>query len=201
MNAYETLVTKVKRLVPVYSRILNAGASNDAIDQFLKAIKLDVPDSFIQFYKVCDGGEYEETVDIESMSFLSLKYVMEDKKMFDNILEKKQRDNEFFYWHKDWLPFADNHGYDTIAIDTSGMATGRKGCVLKRSKDLFEGEPMSILAPDFKTFITGWAKRVEEEQVYSFSEKTDDGKNRLIDEGEYYYNDDNADEAHYMTTK
>jgi cell wall assembly regulator SMI1 len=107
--------------------------------------------------------------------------------MFDGILDEKEKEKTFFYWHKDWLPFADDYSYDTLAIDTTGKITGRKGCVLQRSKDLFEEDAMSIIAPDFKTYIKDWVKRVEDEQIYEHSKSPKDNKNELIEEGEYYY--------------
>ncbi len=171
----------------IYKNILNEGASDAVVEEFQKAIKLDVPEEFINFYKVCDGGQYDEVVDVEDMSFLSLEKVSYLKQMFDKILDEKQKRASFFCWHKDWIPFADDHSYDTLFIDTTGKATGKKGGVLSRSKDTFEGDELLLLATSFGSFIEGWVKRVEEEQIYFLSGNEDDDNNDLVEDGSFEF--------------
>jgi len=199
MNPYKSLVAKVKELADIYEEILNPGATAAEMKDFLKEIGLEVPKAFVDFYQVCNGAEEDSKVDVESIWFLPLDGVIRMKKMFDSILQEKKAENTFFFWHRDWLPFGENYGYDTLAIDTSGKATGLKGCVLKRSKDLSEGEKMQILALDFGAFIEGWASRVEEEQIYSFTVRTDDGKNELIDGDDSFYYED-VDSVQYIVS-
>lgn len=187
MNPFETQVNKVKKLAGIYKKILNKGASDAAVEEFQKAIKLDVPADFIDFYKACDGAKDGETVDVEGMSFLSLERVVRMKIMFDKILDEKREEEEFFCWHKDWLPFADDSSYDTIFIDTTGKATGKKGGVLTRSKDTFEEDPIALLAPGFKSFIAGWVKRVEEEQIYFLNRDENDDSNDRVNDGDFGY--------------
>ena len=183
MNPFEKHVNKVKKLAGIYKKILNKGASDAAVQKFQKAIKLDIPAEFIDFYKVCNGSKDDHVVDIEEMTFLSLEEVVRDKKMWDDILKDKQRDGEFFCWHNDWLPFADDHDGDTFFIDTTGKATGKKGRVLHRSNDTCEGDDLLLIAPSFKSFITGWVKRVEEEKIYFLSvDENDDNNDPVEDE-------------------
>jgi hypothetical protein len=59
--------------------------------------------------------------------------------------------------------------------------------VLQRSKDLFEGDEMSVMAPDFDTFVRGWLKRVKAGEVYSLSEKDKDGKNKWLSDNDCCY--------------
>jgi cell wall assembly regulator SMI1 len=183
MNPFETHVNKVKKLAGIYKKILNKGASDSAVKKFQKAIKLDVPADLIDFYKVCNGAKDDEIVDIQYMIFLSLDRVADLKKMFDKILDEKQEDGDFFCWHKDWVPFADDQDRVTIFIDTTGKATGIKGGVLDRSRDTFEGDDLLLIAPSFKAFIEGWVKRVEEEQIYFLSENEDDDNNDPVEDG------------------
>jgi cell wall assembly regulator SMI1 len=186
MSAYKPLITEIKKLVPVYAGLLNKGVSDKEAESFQKNIRLELPEGFLDFYKVCNGGEQDETIDIQAMSFSSLKEIANTKKMFDEILEEKKQKGEFFYWHPDWLPFADDNSYDTLCIDTTGKGTGRKGCILQRSKDLFEGDEMSIIAKDFDTFIRDWMKRVKKGQVYSLEEMDEEGKNECLYDEHYY---------------
>lgn len=190
MNPYEAPVKKIKKLAAIYNTILNKGASAAAIEKFFEKIGLDVPDGFIDFYKVCDGARDEGIVDVQGLSFLPLDHIIEFKQMFDGILEEKQKEGAYFCWHKDWLPFGDDHSYDTLVIDTTGKGSGRKGCIILRSKDISEGESLNVLAPDFPSFIAGWFKRVEEEQVYSFTVKNDDGENEFIDGDDAFFYED-----------
>lgn len=187
MDGYFTQIEEIKSLLPVYRDILNPRASAEESDSFLKAIGLEVPPSFMELYKVCNGGMPYESVDIEGMTFFSLEQVLRTKIMFDDIMEEKRREGEFFYWHKDWLPFFDDFSYDTLCIDTSGKGTGMKGCVLQRSKDLFEEDEMSVMAPDFDTFVRGWFQRIKDGEVYSLSEKDEEGKNKWLSDNECYY--------------
>lgn len=187
MADYATEIEEIKSLLPIYTGILNPGAGAEESDAFLEAIGLEIPPSFMELYKACNGGVPYESVDIEGMTFSSLDGVLRDKIMFDQIMDEKHREGEFFYWHKDWLPFFDDFSYDTLCIDTTGKGTGMKGCVLKRSKDLFEGDEMSVIAPDFDTFVRGWFKRVKDGEVYSLTEKDGNGKNKWLPDNDCYY--------------
>jgi|GEM_PF-3246416 len=187
MTSYATEIEEIKALLPVYRELLNPGASAEETDGFLNATGLEIPPSFIALYKACNGGAPYESVDIEGMTFFSLEQVLRTKKTFDDIMEEKHREGRFFYWHADWLPFFDDFSYDTLCIDTSGKGTGLKGCVLQRSKDLFEGDEMSVMAPDFDTFVRGWLKRVKAGEVYSLSEKDKDGKNKWLSDNDCCY--------------
>ena len=187
MNPYKPLIEKVKKLVPYYSEILNPGVSDAEINAFVQEIGVEVPGSFLEFYRVCNGAQPYTTVDLSGINFLPLERIPRSKKMFDEILDEKRAEQEYFHWHKGWLPFADNWSYDTLAIDITGVTTGHKGCVLNRAKDNFEGDPISILAYDFDSFIKGWVKRVEDEQVYSFSQKDENGNNSFVSEYSYDY--------------
>jgi len=183
MNPFETKVNKVKKLAGIYKKLLNKGASDAAVEEFQKAIKLNVPADFIDFYKVCNGSKYDEAADVEEMCFLSLEKVLDYKKMFDKILDEKQKDGEYFCWNKDWMPFADDCDADTLFIDTTGKATGKKGGVLERSKHTCEGDELLLVATSFKSYITDWVKRVEEEQIYFLNENEDDTDNDPVEDG------------------
>ncbi len=187
MAAYAMHLEEIKSLLPIYRELLNPGVSAGEMEEFLKNIQLDIPASFVEFYRDCNGGQDYESVDIEGITFSSLEGVLRTKNMFDGIMEDKKQEGEFFYWHTDWLPFADDYSYDTLCIDTTGKGTGMKGCVLIRSKDLFEGDEMSIIAPDYDTFIRGWFERVKSGQVYSLTEKDEDGKNKWLPDNDCYY--------------
>lgn len=180
MYLYEKLIAEIKELLPVYSWLLNPGASQQHVDEFLRSTKLEIPVGFIDFYAVCDGAKPYEVADIGGMCFYSLEGIIKAKEMFDEILDEKTEERKYFCWHKDWLPIANDFSYDTLAIDTTGKGTGKKGCVLERSKDLFEGDTIGIIAPDFNTYIQDWASRVKQGQVYSLTEKTVDGMNERI---------------------
>lgn len=186
MYLYEKLIADIKTLLPVYSWLLNPGASQHTIGEFLKLIHLDVPVGFIDFYTVCNGARLYEAVDIEGMCFYSLEGIINCKKTFDEILDEKTAEGNYFCWHKDWLPIANDFSYDSLAIDISGKGTGKKGCVLKRSKDLFEGDIIGIIAPDFNTYIQDWIHRVKSGQVYSLTNKTEDGMNERIYNNNHY---------------
>ncbi|MCD6068778.1 MAG: / family [Bacteroidetes bacterium] len=177
MSKYKELVKEVKEQVTIYSEILKPGATDEEIRVFLSEIGLEVPESFIEFYKVCNGGEDNETADIEGMCFDTLDGVLRTKKMFDDIHREKKEEGEYFCWHKDWLPFADDYSYDTLVIDTSGVATGHKGCLFVRSKDSFEEDQEAIIAYDFDTYIRAWAERAKSGQVYYLDQQTEEGKN------------------------
>jgi cell wall assembly regulator SMI1 len=187
MAAYATQLEEIKSLLPIYEELLNPGVSAVEMEEFLKNIQLDIPASFVEFYHDCNGGQDYESVDIEGITFSSLESVLRTKNMFDGIMKEKKQADEFFYWHSDWLPFADDYSYDTLCIDTTGKGTGMKGCVLIRSKDLFEGDEMSIIAHDYDSFIRGWFERVKDGQVYSLTEKDVDGKNRWLPDNGCYY--------------
>jgi cell wall assembly regulator SMI1 len=187
MASYATEIEEIKSLLPVYRELLNPGASEEETEAFLKATGLEIPSSFIELYKACNGGMPYESIDIEGMTFFSLERVLRTKTMFDDIMKEKQREGKFFYWHSDWLPFFDDFSYDTLCIDTTGKGTGMKGCVLQRSKDLFEGEEMSVMAPDFDTFVRGWLKRIKEGEVYSLTETDEHGKNKWLSDNACYY--------------
>lgn len=177
MYFYEKLISDIKTLLPVYSWLLNPGVSQHTIEAFLTSIHLDVPVGFIDFYTVCNGARPYEAVDIDGMCFYSMEAIIHSKKMFDEILDKKTAQGNYFCWHKDWLPIADDFSYNTLAIDISGKRTGKKGCVLKCSKDLLEGDSVGIIAPDFNAYIQDWIHRVKSGQVYSLTKKTADGMN------------------------
>lgn len=187
MATYATEIEEIKSLLPVYRQILNPGASPEEIKTFLDQVGLEIPPSFIELYKASNGGMPYESVDIEGMTFYSLERVLRTTNMFNEIMEEKKQEGEFFYWHQDWLPFFDDFSYDTLCIDTSGKGTGMKGCVLQRSKDLFEEDEMSVMAPDFDTFVRGWLKRVKDGEVYSLTEKDGEGKNLWLSDSECYY--------------
>jgi cell wall assembly regulator SMI1 len=181
MQTFETVVAEIKKRFPVYEQLLNPGAPRQAITQFSEKIQREIPESFTAFYAVADGGKPYEIADIEGMTFLSLERVLRDKELFDRILADKQAEGAFFCWHTDWVPFADDFSYDTLVIDTTGKASGSKGCVLKRSKDTFEGDKLCIVAPDFDTFIRGWADRVNSGQVYRQGAQMPDSDNWAAD--------------------
>ena len=187
MAGYSTQIEEIKSLLPIYRELLNPGAGAEETGRFLNAIGLEIPPSFIELYKVCNGGVPYESVDIEGMTFFSLERVLSTKKMFDQIMAEKHAEGEFFYWHSDWLPFFDDFSYDTLCIDTTGKGTGMKGCVLQRSKDLFEEDEMSIMAPDFYTFVRGWFQRIKDGEVYSLTETDEDGKNKWLSDNACYY--------------
>jgi cell wall assembly regulator SMI1 len=187
MAAYARHLEEIKSLLPIYGELLNPGLSPEDMEAFLKSIQLEIPASFVEFYRDCNGGQAYEAVDIEGMTFSSLERVLHTKNMFDGIMEEKKQEGKFFYWHPDWLPFADDYSYDTLCIDTTGKGTGMKGCVLIRSKDLFEEDEMSIIAPDFDSFIRGWFGRVKDGQVFSLTEKDEEGKNKWLPDNDCYY--------------
>jgi cell wall assembly regulator SMI1 len=189
MASYSTEIEEIKSLLPVYRELLNPGAGAEETEAFLKAIGLEIPPSFIELYKSCNGGMPYESIDIEGMTFFSLERVLSTKNMFDGIMKEKHREGGFFYWHSDWLPFFDDFSYDTLCIDTSGKSTGMKGCVLQRSKDMFEGDDMSVMAADFDTFLRGWFKRIKGGEVYSLTETDENGKNKWLPDNECYYED------------
>jgi cell wall assembly regulator SMI1 len=177
MKSYTTLVEEVKMALPIYAKILMPGASEEQIEHFRSTIGYEIPESLLQFYKVCNGSEPYQTFDIEGMCLKGIDRILHDKKMFDEILDEKNAAGDYFCWHKDWIAFADDFSYDTLAIDTTGRVTGIKGCILERSKDMFEGDPICIIAPDFDTFIRGWAQRALEGQVYHVDQKNENGMN------------------------
>jgi hypothetical protein len=167
MNAFETLIDEIKTLVPIYSQILDSAPAPSAIVRFKSMIRRDdIPADLLSFYRAADGCQSGRTADIAGMVFYSLQGIVQSKKIFDDIWAKKQKAGEFFCWHIDWLPFADDQSYDTLAVDLTGKATGMKGCVLQRSKDSFEEDPVCVIAPDFATFIRDWAQRVKQGEVY-----------------------------------
>lgn len=187
MPDYKQLVDQIKAFAPVYQKILNAGATTDEIADFQKQVDVAIPENFLSFYEVANGGEPYETVDIEGMCFYSLARIPRNKKMFDEILAEKKAENEFFTWHPDWLPFADDYSYDTLAIDTTGKVTGKKGCVLNRAKDSFEGDPITIISESFESFIQEWGERVLNEKVYRKGSLTGESENWVEDyDGEEY---------------
>lgn len=189
MPDYKQLVDQIKAFAPVYEKILNAGVTADEIADFQKQVDVSIPENFLSFYEVANGGESYETVDIEGMCFYPLDRIPRTKKMFDQILAEKQAENEFFTWHPDWLPFADDFSYDTLVIDTTGKVSGKKGCIINRSKDSFEGDPISIISESFESFILEWGERVLTEKVYKKGSLTSDSENWIEESVEYSRND------------
>jgi cell wall assembly regulator SMI1 len=183
MPNYKQLIEQIKKFAPVYQKILKSGATVAEISNFQKHIDTPIPENFLEFYKIVNGGEPYETVDVEGMCFNSLERILQSKKMFDQILAEKQAANEFFTWHTDWLPFADDYSYDTLVIDTSGKVSGLPGCVINRGKDSFEGDELPIVALSFSEYITGWAARVLDETVYQKG-STDSDTDNWIEEYE-----------------
>jgi cell wall assembly regulator SMI1 len=194
MNAYQELIDELLTLIPVYSDILNSGASPAAVVRFKTVIRTDVPNDFLSFYRTVDGCKPDETADIQGMVFHSLKEITESKKLFDKLLAEKQKAGDYFCWHADWLPFADDGSYDTLAIDLSGKATGMKGCVLVRSKDAVEDDQLRLVAPDFGTFIRGWLDRARQQRVYRSDAATTDPENRAAG-----YDDDTYEDFRSVT--
>ncbi len=189
MPDYKQLVDQIKAFAPVYEKILNAGVTADEIADFQKQVDVSIPENFLSFYEVANGGESYETVDIEGMCFYPLDRIPRTKKMFDQILAEKQTENEFFTWHPDWLPFADDFSYDTLVIDTTGKVSGKKGCIINRAKDSFEGDPISIISESFESFILEWGERVLTEKVYKKGSLTSDSENWIEESVEYSRND------------
>lgn len=189
MPDYKQLVDQIKAFAPVYEKILNAGVTADEIADFQKQVDVSIPENFLSFYEVANGGESYETVDIEGMCFYPLDRIPRTKKMFDQILAEKQAENEFFTWHPDWLPFADDFSYDTLVIDTTGKVSGKKGCIINRAKDSFEGDPISIISESFESFILEWGERVLTEKVYKKGSLTSDSENWIEESVEYSRND------------
>lgn len=187
MSDYKTQIAELKKKLPVYKELLNKGATEKQVESFRKKIQLKLPDSFFDFFTAFNGSEPYETAEIQGIGFSSLQEIIRSKKTFDEILEEKREEEEFFFWHPDWLPFADNFSYDTLVIDTTGKASGKKGCVLHHSKDSFEGDEICIVAPDFATYVKDWMTRVEKGQVYSLKETDEDGKNLPVEDGDHYF--------------
>lgn len=187
MRSYSALVEEVKAALPVYIQILEPGATDEETKQFRKSIGCEIPDSLLQFYTVCSGSKPYTTFDIEGMCLNGLERILRNKEMFDKLLDEKNKEGEYFCWHKDWVPFADDYSYDTLAIDTTGTVTGLKGCILKRSKDMFEEDAMCIVARDFDTFIRDWAQRALEGQVYHVGQQDKEEKNLPNQEDHFEY--------------
>ncbi|WP_300664037.1 SMI1/KNR4 family protein [Fluviicola sp.] len=189
MSDYKQLIDQIKAFAPVYQKILKTGATPGEIADFQKQINVSVPGNFLSFYEIANGGESYEIVDIRGICFYSLERIPKTKKMFDEILAEKQAENEFFTWHTDWLPFADDYSYDTLVIDTTGKVSGKKGCILNRSKDSFEGDPITIISESFESFIQEWGQRVLHEKVYRKGSLTGESENWVDDyETEEYTN-------------
>jgi cell wall assembly regulator SMI1 len=184
MPNYKQLIDQIKAFAPVYKKILKSGATANEIEYFKQSMNVLIPEHFLEFYEIANGGESYETVDAEGMCFKSLERIITSKKMFDEILAEKQAEKEFFTWHTDWLPFADDYSYDTLVIDTTGKVTGLPGCVLTRSKDSFEGDKIRIVALSFHEYISGWMRRVLDEKVYKKGSEESDSKN-WVEEYQY----------------
>jgi cell wall assembly regulator SMI1 len=189
MNAYQELIDELLTIVPVYAEILNPGASPAAFVRFSSVIRTDAPRDLLAFHRIVNGCQPHKTADIQGMTFYSLEEIVQLKKSFDKLLAEKQKTGTYFCWHADWLPFADDGSYDTLVIDLTGKATGLRGCVLQRSKDSFEEDELCIIAPDFDTFIRGWADRVRQQQVYRSDATTSDPEGRVEDYHDYTYID------------
>lgn len=177
MPDYKQVISQIKAFAPVYEHILNPGADSEEIDRFKQHAGVLLPENFLDFYETANGGKSYQTVDIGGMCFASLESIIRSKKMFDEILAEKQAENNFFCWHTDWLPFADDYSYDTLVIDTSGKASGQKGCILHRSKDSFKDDPITIISASFETFIQEWKQRVLNEKVYQKGATESDSEN------------------------
>lgn len=180
------LIHQIKSCVKRFSDELNSGATDAEVNGFMQRIDLEIPREFIEFYKVCNGTKDQfVSTDVEGFGLLSLECIIRSKNIFDTVLKEKEDKNEFFMWSRDWLPFASNYSYDDLVIDTTGKETGRKGCVLKFSKDSFESDLIKIVACDFKTYILQWHTRIMNEQVYHFNSFDNAGKNADVTEHSY----------------
>ncbi len=188
MPDYKQLVDQIKAFAPVYQKILRAGATSEETADFQKQADVSIPENFLSFYEIANGGEPYETVDIEGMCFYSLERILRNKKIFDEIMEEKHAENEFFTWHTDWLPFADDYSYDTLAIDTSGKVSGKKGCIINRAKDSFEGDPITIVSESFESFIQEWGQRILNEKVYRKGSTESESENWVEDYESEEYN-------------
>lgn len=181
-NKYQKSLEELKELISVYSKILEPGANKKEIENFTKAVKLNVPSDFLEFYENCNGSLDDYAYEVNSLVLMPLGGIVGAKKMFDQILDEKLKSNSYFCWSKDWIPFADNNSYQLLAVDTTGIESGYAGGIVSIPTDSTE-DLLRVLAPNFNAYLNEWINRVKQGHIYSINKKDESGNNEYIYEG------------------
>lgn len=139
-----TFAQTLENCYPDTLSLLNPGASEPEIKSFKTGYQLELPETFYDFYRWCNGSAYESVENNwlfpfeHGRSILPLESIAKEKEFWDE--ESKFNFQEWHpgeYWNEAWIPFMKVDDLWVRVVDT-------KGC--------FGGIPGQIISFDYKSY-------------------------------------------------
>jgi len=139
-----TFAQTLENCYPDTLSLLNPGASEPEIKSFKTRYQLELPETFYDFYRWCNGSAYESVEDNwlfpfeHGRSILPLESIAKEKEFWDEEIKFNfQEWHPGEYWNEAWIPFMKVDYWWLRVVDT-------KGC--------FGGIPGQIISFDYKSY-------------------------------------------------
>ena len=152
----ELIIEKLRELIVNKQEILleklDFGACEASFDVFNLKIKLELPQSFYDFYSVFNGCVSSTTSIWSAMSMLPLSGILNEKTLMDK-LQNEGNFNKWengTWWNAGYLPFLSDFSNSLICIDTNGSFNGKENQIILWNND----DPSRIiLFESFKNWL------------------------------------------------
>ncbi|XZO02161.1 MAG: SMI1/KNR4 family protein [Microcoleus sp.] len=139
-----TFAQTLENCYPDALTLLNPGVAETEIELFKNRYKRELPQTFYDFYRWCNGSAYESLEDNwlfpfeHGRSLLPLECIAKEKDFWDG--ESKVNFSEWKpgeYWNEAWIPFMKVDSWWLRVVDTEGC---------------FGGIPGQIISFDYKSY-------------------------------------------------
>ena len=131
-----TLAAALNRYYPDALNFLNPGAAEPEIDLFKTRYQLELPETFYDFYRWCNGSACENSEDgwlfpfEHGRSILPLESIVWKKDSWDEHQVSFQEWKAGEYWNEAWIPFMKVDYWWVQVVDTKGCFGGIPGQII-----------------------------------------------------------------------
>lgn len=131
-DVFARLEAALEKNAPEVLAKLNEGASEGQIAALKKAVGVELPESFYDWYRWRNGSSGELRW-LDGDRWLGTKAVAQNKSMMDDIVDGGHYSNfaDDEWWSQSWVAFSDDEsGHSALVIDTRGSFAGKAGQVM-----------------------------------------------------------------------
>jgi cell wall assembly regulator SMI1 len=179
---WEKIETWILANCPPILDTLNAGASEQDINNLENVISLKLPLDFIEFYKIHNGQSFTHLNLFDGDRLLSVDEIISEWKLWNEVLPDIDKNCKEMYgeaarstpdkgikpywWSSSWIPITSNGCGDNYCIDLDPTSEGTCGQIIRMWHDMPNRD---LLATSLKNWIDNYVTDLQS-GVYTISD-------------------------------